>query len=79
MEKRQCRKKNDPVWAAQNSCDVHMRWLALLASHALAAAFALLLPAHKGLGFRVSALLARAFLLSTKRAFVDDTRRVQFT
>ena len=36
------------------------------------------LPAHKGVANRVSALLARAFLLSTKRAFVDDKRIVQF-
>ena len=41
-------------------------------------AFALLLPAHKGVASRVSAHFARAILLSANRVIVDDMRMMQF-
>ena len=44
----------------------------------LAEAFALLLPAHKGVASRVSCRLARAILLSANRVIVDDECMVQF-
>ena len=44
---------------------------------ALADAFALLLPAHKGVVSRVSAHFARAILLSANRVIVDDKRMMQ--
>ena len=43
----------------------------------LADAFALLLPAHKGVVSRISAHFARAILLSANRVIVDDKRMVQ--
>ena len=44
----------------------------------LADAFALLLPAHKGVASRVSAHFARAILLSANRVIVDDMHMNQF-
>ena len=69
--------ENSALWAAQNSA-TSPRAATPCSPRRLAAAFALLLPAHRGLVSQVRAPLARAFLLRSNRVIVNDKRRVQF-
>ena len=65
------------VWAAQNSA-TSPRAATPCSPRRLAAAFALLLPAHRGVASRLTALRARAFLFWSNRVIVNDSAGWQF-